>query len=357
MAANSRIRRAASLRKDKRIAAFGPGSAGAFSLSGECMLIDQKITSNTRLGFIGLGHLGLPIARRLAAGFPIVVYDRDRAKAEGLGALGATVADDPRRLALDADVVLSCLPDGAAVEDLYLGSGNVLRSARPNARVIELSTIAPETSRMLHEAARGYGISMLDVAISGSSPAADAGALTLFGGGEREDFESCTPILATIAHQWFYMGLSGSGVAMKLVVNTLLGLGMQAIAEAVALGAQLDLPRELLYSTLAKTAVVPPALVGKLATAVRHDYTPQFPLRLMRKDFGLIMAAARKSALALPATESAASVNAAEAANDQEEDFSAVIRLMEQHFALEAISTTGRPGKAGDARISVLYES
>jgi len=181
------------------------------------MLSDQKIQSNSRLGFIGLGHLGSPIARRLAAKFPLVVYDRDRAKAEELRALGATIADDPRSLAVDADVVLSCLPDGAAVEDLYLGSGNVLRSARPTARIIELSTIAPETSRMLHEAARGYGISMLDVAISGSSPAAEAGALTLFGGGERAIFESVEPIFSPIARQWFYMGPSGSGVAMKLV--------------------------------------------------------------------------------------------------------------------------------------------
>lgn len=321
------------------------------------MLPDRQIAANSRLGFIGLGHLGSPIARRLAARFPIVVYDRDRAKAEELRALGAAIADDPRSLAVDADVMLSCLPDDAAVEDLYLRSGNVLRSARPKARIIELSTIAPETSRMLHVAARGYGISMLDVAISGSSPAAEAGALTLFGGGEREDFESCAPIFTTIAHQWFYMGPSGSGVAMKLVVNTLLGLGMQAIAEALALGSLLDLPRDLLYSTLGKTAVVPPALAGKLATAVRRDYTPQFPLRLMRKDFGLILAAARKSGLSLPATESAAAVNAAEAANGHEEDFSAVIRLMEGHFALETVSTAGHPRETGDARISVPYES
>jgi 3-hydroxyisobutyrate dehydrogenase-like beta-hydroxyacid dehydrogenase len=192
--------------------------------------------------------------RRLAAKFHMVVYDRDRAKAEELRAPGVAIADDPRTLAADVDVVLSCLPDGAAVEDLYLGSGNVLRSARAHASIIELSTVAPETSRKLHETAGKYGISMLDVAISGSSPAAAAGVLTLFGGGGRGEFESAEPIFAAIASQWFYMGPSGSGVAMKLVVNTLLGLGMRAIAEALALGSRLDLPRDLLYSTLAKTA-------------------------------------------------------------------------------------------------------
>jgi 3-hydroxyisobutyrate dehydrogenase-like beta-hydroxyacid dehydrogenase len=303
------------------------------------MLSDREIVSKSRLGFIGLGHLGAPIARRLAAKFHLVVYDRDRAKAEDLRKFGAAIADDPRTLAAGVDILLSCLPDGAAVEDLYMGSGNVLRSAGPHARIIELSTIAPETSRALHEAARKYGISVLDVAISGSAPAAEAGTLTLFGGGDREEFEASEPIFAPIAHQWFYMGPSGSGVAMKLVVNTLLGLGMQAIAEALALGSRLDLPRDLLYSTLAKTAVVPPALVGKLATAGRRDYTPQFPLRLMHKDFGLIIAAAERSGLFMPATESAAAVNAAEAASGLEQDFSAVIRVMEEPFALETIST------------------
>src|SRR5580704_8560986 len=301
------------------------------------MLPHQQIAANSRLGFIGLGHLGSPIARRLAARFPMVVYDRDRARAEELRAFGAATADDPRKLAADADVVLSCLPDGAAAEDLYLGSGNVLRSARPKARIIELSTIAPETSRMLHEAARGYGISMLDVAISGSSPAAEAGTLTLFGGGEREDFESCAPIFTTVAHQWFYMGPSGSGVAMKLVVNTLLGLGMQAVAEAVALGSGLGLPRDLLLDTLAKTAVVAPAHVGKLTTAKRNDYAPQFPIRLMDKDFGLVLTAAAQCGLSMPATEAAAVVNSAETENAGEEDFSAVIRRMAEQKAVEHV--------------------
>src|SRR5260221_7030319 len=247
---------------------------------GERMLPNEKITSGSRLGFIGLGYLGSRIAKRLvAAGFPMVVYDRDRTKAAGLAALGAEVAKDPGILASEVDVVLSCLVDDAAVETVYLGTGNVLRNARQGTRIIELSTIAPPTSRQLYQAARESGISMLDVAVSGSTASAEAGALTLFGGGEREVFEAAEPIFAAIAKQWFYMGSSGSGVAMKLVVNTLLGVGMQAIAEAVALGAALHLPRSLLFDALAKTAVVAPAHAGKLATAKNHDYAPQFPLR------------------------------------------------------------------------------
>jgi 3-hydroxyisobutyrate dehydrogenase-like beta-hydroxyacid dehydrogenase len=300
------------------------------------MIIVKTVTSQSRLGFIGLGYLGSRVARRLAAaGFPMVVHDRDREKTKELATLGAAVAPNPETLAEEVDVVLSCLPSDAAVKAVYLGTGKVLESARAGTRIVELSTIAPETSRLVYDAAAKFGVSMLDVAISGSTPAAEAGTLTLFGGGERKVFESVQRIFAPIASQWFYMGSSGSGVAMKLVVNTLLGLGMQSIAEAVALGSGLGLPREMLLEVLAKTAVVAPAHTGKLATAKRNDYAPQFPIRLMSKDFGLILTAAAEYGLSMPATEAAAVVSSLEAETGGEEDFSAVIRRMEQQVGLE----------------------
>jgi 3-hydroxyisobutyrate dehydrogenase len=302
------------------------------------MLRNEKITLRSRLGFIGLGHLGSPIARRLiTAGFPVVVYDLDYRNAMELSHAGAEVARHPEELAKEVDVVLSCLPDELAVEAVYLGSGDVLRNARNGARIIEMSTISPDASRRLCQAARKHDISVLDVAVSGSTPAAEAGKLTLFGGGDRKMFESAELIFAAIASQWFYMGSSGSGEAMKLVVNTLLGVGMQAIAEAVALGVSLDLPRDLLLDTLAKTAVVAPAHIGKLASAKKDDYAPQFRVRLMRKDFGLVLAAAARSGLSMPATEAAAAINAAEAASGGEEDFSAVIRRMEHGAVAESV--------------------
>src|SRR5216684_3686256 len=302
------------------------------------MLPDEKITLRSRLGFIGLGYLGSRIARRLVdAGFPMVVYDLNHRNALELAHAGAGVARHPEELAREVDVVLSCLPDELAVEAVYLKAGNVLRNARNGTRIIELSTISPEASLQLHRAAQKLDISVLDLAVSGSTPSAEAGKLTLFGGGDRKVFEAAELIFAAIASQWFYMGSSGSGVAMKLVVNTLLGVGMQAVAEAVALGSRLNLPRDLLFDTLAKTAVVAPAHTGKLATAKNHDYSPQFPVRLMHKDFGLVLAAAAQFGLSMPATEAAAAINSEEAASGNEEDFSAVIRWMEQLAEVENV--------------------
>src|SRR5260370_9618645 len=118
------------------------------------MLANEKISVRSRLGFIGLGYLGSRIARRLVtAGFPMVVYDLDDTKTVRIAELGVDVARNPGRLAREVDVVLSCLPDELAVETVYLGKGNVLRSARLGTRIIELSTICPDTSRQLHRSA------------------------------------------------------------------------------------------------------------------------------------------------------------------------------------------------------------
>jgi 3-hydroxyisobutyrate dehydrogenase-like beta-hydroxyacid dehydrogenase len=282
------------------------------------------------LGWIGLGNMGSLIAKRLlAAGYPLIVYNRDRAKAQAFASQGAKVADSLAELAVAADVIFSCLSDGAAVQDVYFGPDGVLRHTKPGAHVVEMSTVAPETSLELYRAGRESRVAVLDVAISGSTPAAEAGSVTLFAGGDREAFDFIAPVFPAIARQWFYMGPSGSGMAMKLVVNAILGTGMQAIAEALALGGQLGLPRDLLFDTLGKTAVVAPAHLGKLATAKQNDYTPQFPLRLMRKDFGLILKKSAELGVEMPATLAAAQCNAAEADSGIEEDFSAVIRLME----------------------------
>jgi 3-hydroxyisobutyrate dehydrogenase-like beta-hydroxyacid dehydrogenase len=299
---------------------------------------DENITLHSRLGFIGLGYLGSRITHRLAsAGFPMIVYDRNGTRATDLQAPNVRVAQHPEELAGEVDVVLSCLPHELALQEVYFAADGVLGAVRPGTKIIELSTVSPETSRQLYRAARKLDVPVLDVAISGSTLAAEAGKLTLFGGGDREVFAAAKPIFQAIASQWFYMGASGSGVAMKLVVNTLLGVGMQAIAEALALGSRLDLPRDLLLDTLAKTAVVAPAHAGKLASAKKQDYAPQFPIRLMLKDFGLIVAAATQSGLSMPATEAAAVVNFAEAVGGSEEDFSAVIRRMEQQPALDRV--------------------
>jgi 3-hydroxyisobutyrate dehydrogenase-like beta-hydroxyacid dehydrogenase len=294
-----------------------------------------------RVGFIGLGNMGSRIAQRLLDhGYQLSVYDLDLTKVKPIAAQGGAVAKNIVDLARTADVVISCLTNDQVVHSVYTAAKGVLAGARPGTVVLEMSTISPESSRELHRLGAGNGIDVLDVAISGSTPAAEEGILTLLAGGNPELFRAAEPIFQAIAKQYFLLGGPGSGTAMKLVVNTLLGIGMQAIAEAVVLGEKAGLDRERLLEVLSHTALIAPAHMGKLARAARNDYSPQFPLRLMNKDFQLILKAAAQEHVPMPATEAAFRVNSDELANSTEEDFSAVLRRMEEVSAIAAISAT-----------------
>jgi 3-hydroxyisobutyrate dehydrogenase-like beta-hydroxyacid dehydrogenase len=274
--------------------------------------------------------MGSRIVRRLLANnYKVAVYDVARENADALNADGATVSDSLAELASTADVILSCLTDDDAVRKVYLVPDGVFAHAAAGTVVIEMSTIRPGTSREVARAGANRRMHVLDVAISGSTPAVEQGVVTLLGGGEPKVFAALEPIFKTIAKQYFLLGPSGSGTSAKLVVNTLLGVGMQAIAEACALGEKEGLDRDQLLSVLAKTAVVAPAHLGKLPRAARNDYSPQFPLRLMNKDLSLILETASTLNLELPVTEAAFRVNSAALAFGPDQDFSIVIREME----------------------------
>ena len=309
----------------------------------------SAITSaKSKLGFVGIGYMGRPIAQRLLeSGFRLTAYDRHRTKAEELIRYGGTVAENVAELSSSCDVVLSCLASDEAVLNIYKGADGAFANAHRGSLVIDLSTVSPQTSQELSRLGSERGVGVLDVTISGSTPAAEQGALTLFGGGDQGCFAAAESIFRVIARKYFYLGPSGSGATMKLVVNSLLGIGMQAIAEAVALGEKAGLDRNRLLDVLSETAVVAPAHVGKLEKAMKSDYSPQFPLRLMNKDFGLILNLAAAVGAQMPATRAAFEVNAAQSAEGQEQDFSAVILEMEKQAHL---------GSADNGRTRVISE-
>jgi len=290
---------------------------------------------NAKLGFVGIGYMGRPIARRLLeSGFKLTAYDRDHGKSEELIQYGGNVAQSLRELSSRSNVVLSCLPSDEAVLDIYGGRDGVFANKHRGSLVIDLSTVYPDTSQQLSRQGSEHGIEVLDVTISGSTPAAENGLLTLFGGGNKECFDAAESIFRVIAHKHFYLGASGSGATMKLVVNTLLGIGMQAIAEAVALGEKAGLDRNRLLDVLSQTAVVAPAHAGKLQRAMKKDYSPQFPIRLMNKDFGLILNLAAAVGARMPAAEAAFEINARQSDEGTEQDFSTVILQMEKRAHL-----------------------
>jgi 3-hydroxyisobutyrate dehydrogenase len=295
----------------------------------------------SKLGFVGVGYMGLPMARRLLeAGFTLSAYDRNRSKAEQLIPHGGTVAKSVAEVSSSCDVLLSCLPTDEAVLNIYQGADGAFANAQHGSLIIDLSTVNPNTSRELWRLGSERGVHVLDVTMSGSTPVAEQGALTLFGGGDQGCFAAAESIFKVIARKYFYVGPSGSGAIMKLVVNSLLGIGMQAIAEALVLGEKAGLDRNRLLGVLAETAVVAPAHLGKLERAMKSDYSPQFPLRLMNKDFGLILNLAAAVDAHMPAARAAFEVNELQSELGKEQDFSAVILQMEKQASVGSAERT-----------------
>jgi 3-hydroxyisobutyrate dehydrogenase len=259
--------------------------------------------SNTKLGFIGLGLMGSRFLRRLnAEGWNVRGWNRSRPATLPLKKYGFTIDDSLADLVRGSDVLLSSLANDNAVRAAYLGEDGVFANIRSGTTILEMSTISPDVSALLHQEAGKRGAEMVDLPVSGSTPAVNAGTVTLFAGGDRETFHRCIPIFESIAKQWYLMGPATAGLRMKLVANLLLGVNMEALAEAVSLGEHLQLDRDLVLEVLPKTAVIAPALLGKIQKIKTADYSPQFPLHLMSKDMNLVHSAADRSGAVLPAT-------------------------------------------------------
>ena len=293
------------------------------------MPTEQLNNITTKVGFIGLGLMGSRLARRLhAAGWNIRVWNRSRQPLVDANLQGIATAPSVASLVAGSDVILSSLSNDDAARSVYLGVGGILADAEPGKVILEMSTISPDLSRRLHFEARARGVNFMDVAISGSTPAVEAGTITLLAGGDKEVFKHCTPIFESIAKQWFLIGPGSSGIQMKLVVNLLLGLDMQGLAEAVSLGDHLQIDRDTLLDVLSKTAVIAPAMAGKITKIKNGDYSPEFPLRLMSKDMNLVMDAARGTGADLPAASVAQSVLASSVRTIGDLDLAAIAPIV-----------------------------
>jgi 3-hydroxyisobutyrate dehydrogenase len=279
-------------------------------------------TPKKKLGFIGMGQMGSHMVARLrGAGHAVTVYDRSKEKSQ---------AGSPKELAAQSDVVLISVTDDAAVEQVIFGPDGALAGLRAGSLIIDLSTVSPRSSRRSYQAAREKGGAMIDAAVSGSVPQVDQGSLVIFVGGDQDSYERSRSILEVLGQHIFYMGPSGMGTTMKLVVNTLLGAGMQILAEAIALGEKSGLEKGVLLEALEQTAVLSPSQKSKLANAKSDAYPRLFALSLMHKDFGLVLRQAAELSVPMPATAAAEQMSAAAMARGIDDDFSIVIKLMKE---------------------------
>jgi 3-hydroxyisobutyrate dehydrogenase-like beta-hydroxyacid dehydrogenase len=283
----------------------------------------------TTVGLIGLGLMGKPMGRNLLkAGFPLVVWNRTRAKADDLVREGAKLAANPRELATRVDVLITIVSDPPALEEVMFGTAGAFEGLRRGSLFIDSSTISPDLARREAAACAERGIDFLDAPVTGGTWGAEKGELVFMIGGKAEVLERAKPVLEALGKRLFLLGPNGAGQTVKLAMNLILALEVEALAEATALVTTAGLPGERLIEVLQSSMGRSALMDVKAPLILKNEYPASFPLRLMHKDVRLALELARKQGIELPAGAAAYKTYSAvkDAAKD-DPDYAAVARF------------------------------
>lgn len=298
-----------------------------------------------RLGFIGLGLMGRPMAHNLLkAGFPLTVHSRSLAPVKELAAAGARPANSPREVAAAADVVITMLPDAPEVEAVLLGPNGVMESAAAaplGLTVVDMSTISPIATRRLAARLAEVGIWMLDAPVSGGTVGAEAGSLSIMVGGPEVAFERCRPVFEALGQRITYMGPSGAGQLTK-ACNQIMTAGIYVVmSEALVLAAKSGLEPAKVVQVLNGGAARCWALEVRAPKILRRELGPGFKAAMQAKDLNIVAEVARTYHVPMPVTGVVRELYSAMlAAGDGELDNSAVITVLEKLAGTEVRATT-----------------
>lgn len=257
-----------------------------------------------RLGYVGLGLMGGPMARRLlAAGFPLTVWNRDPAKAAALAGAGATVAASAAAAADASDIVFTCLTDTAAVEAVVFGDNGIAAGAGTGSVLVDFSSMRPDAAaafadRLRRQAAMGW----IDAPVSGGVPGATNGTLAVMAGGEQADFDRVAPVVAHLAGRFTLMGPNGAGQTTKLINQLIVGCGFAIVAEACQLAEDAGIDPARIPEALSGGRADSPILQQYLPRMAARDREVQARIAIIVKDLTTVMDEARRLGSALPMT-------------------------------------------------------
>lgn len=257
-----------------------------------------------KLGFLGLGIMGGPMARNLLkAGHEVALWSHTASKAadiakEGSGTACATPADVARQ----SECVFLCVGDTAMMEEAILGKDGIIQGAKPGLVVVDASTVAPSGSRKVHDALTQAGIHFLDAPCTGSKPGAEGGTLTFMIGGDKSTFEKIKPYLEPMGKQLYYCGGAGMGLHAKLTQNLILSNLLQAFNEGLVLSTKAGVDPELMLDILNNSAAKSGLIAFKAPFVFRRDFSTNFSVKWMHKDIGLMLQSAEELGVPLPLT-------------------------------------------------------
>jgi 3-hydroxyisobutyrate dehydrogenase-like beta-hydroxyacid dehydrogenase len=285
-----------------------------------------------KIAYLGMGTMGGGMAANLLkAGYPVTAWNRTAERCAPLVAQGARQADTPAEAAAGADLVMYCLSDDAAVDDLVWGAGGLLESVQPGQIVVDMTTLHPDTSRREAAAYAAKGVRFLDAPVFGSKNEAAEGGLWIVVGGDEGLYREVLPVLEVLSETTHYMGVNGQGASMKLVGNLLVAAQLEALGEAMVLATRAGLDPEDVLGVLHVTDFKSPIFDGVGGMLIRRDFETNFALKLMLKDANLIARFAQD--LNVPVPAAAATREVIKGAINKgwgEENASAFIRNLEE---------------------------
>jgi 3-hydroxyisobutyrate dehydrogenase-like beta-hydroxyacid dehydrogenase len=285
-----------------------------------------------RVAFLGLGIMGARMAANLArAGHELTVWNRTAAKAEAWAAEhGGSVASSPRSAADGADAVVTMVVDGAQVEQVVLGEEGAVHGAAAGTLFVDMSTIAPADARRVGAALAARELRFLDAPVTGSSPKAEDGTLTIMAGGAQEDFERARPLFEAMGEVILHVGPRGHGQAVKVISNAVTATNCATLAQALVVGRAAGVELEALVRVMAAGSASSTMVALKAQPMLAHDFEPLFRLEHMLKDVGLCLDESRAVGAPFPAAASARELYVAAMARGlADRDFAAVLEVIE----------------------------
>jgi 2-hydroxy-3-oxopropionate reductase len=258
-----------------------------------------------KIGFIGLGIMGKPMARNLVkAGFELVVHNRSRGAVDELVAESPaiTAANNPREVAAQTEVVITVLPDSPDVRAVMFGPNGLKESLRPGSLYVDMSTIAPATAQEVHAALTERGVGALDAPVSGGDKGAIAGTLSIMVGGAESDFARATPLFQAMGKTIVHVGGPGAGQIVKACNQIVVALNIAAVSEALVLGAKAGVDPEKIVQVLSGGLAASRVLEVRGPTMIKHQFEPGFRVNLHHKDLGIVVSTAREQGVPLPVT-------------------------------------------------------
>lgn len=283
------------------------------------------------IGFIGLGIMGRPMAKNLMeAGYELVLYNRTREKAEELAGDGVTVAESPREVAEQSDIIITMLPDSPEVREAVAGEGGVFEGIKEGSLVVDMSTISPVIAKELAAVAGERGVGLLDAPVSGGEPGAEDGTLSIMAGGSEEDFERARPLFDILGKTVVHVGEAGAGQVVKACNQIVVALIIEAVSEALVLGSKAGVDPAKVIEVLSGGLAGNKVMEVKKSFFLEHDFDPGFRIDLHHKDLGIALAAGREYGVALPVTAIVSQMlEALKAKGSGDRDHSALLTLME----------------------------